>query len=181
MTDRWLGRLPTLARLRYRPGEILDLELWVLDDQGVPIDVQELGWEFAVDLAGVPAVVTLQQHVVTARFDDTAALSDGEWSLVRTVPEGPQTWLAGPLVGTDGTATVGRQTFPLQVDTDRPVVLQLSGRGPRGLPGPKGDPGPQGIQGIQGIQGEPGQWTQVTQAQYDALTPDPAILYVVIG
>ena len=30
--------------------------------------------------------------------------------------------------------------------------------------------------------GPPGQWTQVTQAQYDALSPpDPAILYVVIG
>lgn len=33
-----------------------------------------------------------------------------------------------------------------------------------------------------GPPGPPGQWVQVTQAEYDALDPpDPAVLYVVIG
>lgn len=40
----------------------------------------------------------------------------------------------------------------------------------------------QWLASLQGIQGPPGPWTQVTQAQYAALSPpDPAILYVVIG
>lgn len=36
--------------------------------------------------------------------------------------------------------------------------------------------------GAQGIPGDDAQWTQITQAAYDALdTPDPNTLYVVIG
>lgn len=57
--------------------------------------------------------------------------------------------------------------------------------GATGAQGPQGDQGAQGIQGPQGdqgIQGPPGLWTQVTRANYDALSPpDPAVLYVVIG
>lgn len=62
------------------------------------------------------------------------------------------------------------------------------------LVGPKGDPGEKGDKGDPGEQGPPGQdapqdavtsqtvttiWTG-TQAEYDALTPDPATLYVVV-
>lgn len=50
---------------------------------------------------------------------------------------------------------------------------------------PAGPPGPQGIQGIQGIQGTAGEdgadavWVELTQAQYDAITPSPTILYII--
>ena len=48
--------------------------------------------------------------------------------------------------------------------------------------GPMGPVGPQGPQGIQGPIGPQGVWTQLTQAQYDALgTKDPLILYVIVG
>lgn len=41
------------------------------------------------------------------------------------------------------------------------------------VPGPVGPMGPQGPEGM---------WTQVTQAEYDALAPpDPAVLYVIVG
>lgn len=41
---------------------------------------------------------------------------------------------------------------------------------------------PQPTQGPQGVQGPPGQWTQITQAQYNALSPpNPTTLYVIIG
>lgn len=55
-------------------------------------------------------------------------------------------------------------------------------QGPQGDPGPTGATGATGPAGPQGEQGPPGVWTQVTQAQYDALNPpDPNTLYVVIG
>jgi hypothetical protein len=45
-----------------------------------------------------------------------------------------------------------------------------------------GHQGPQGPQGPQGAQGPPGVWTQITQAQYNALSPpNPTTLYVIIG
>lgn len=51
-----------------------------------------------------------------------------------------------------------------------------------GPQGPKGDTGDTGATGPQGPQGIPGVWTQVTQAEYDALTPpDPAVLYIIVG
>jgi Collagen triple helix repeat (20 copies) len=57
--------------------------------------------------------------------------------------------------------------------------------GPQGPPGPPGPQGPQGqtgAQGAQGPQGNPGQWVQLTQAQYNALSPpDANTLYVIIG
>jgi len=58
--------------------------------------------------------------------------------------------------------------------------------GPQGPIGPMGPTGPTGAQSIipgpQGAQGPPGQWTQLTQAQYNALAPPNAsTLYVIIG
>ena len=39
-----------------------------------------------------------------------------------------------------------------------------------------------GIQGPPGPQGPPGQWVQLTQAQYNALSPpNSATLYVIVG
>jgi hypothetical protein len=86
------------------------------------------------------------------------------------------------------------------------------GEGGSGIPGPKGDkgdPGPQGVAGPTGPTGATGTtgtkgdkgdagavgptgatgtagtsavWTQVTQAQYDALAPpNPSTLYVIVG
>lgn len=48
-------------------------------------------------------------------------------------------------------------------------------------PGTGGGGGP-GIQGPPGPPGPPGQWTRLTRAQYDALSPpDPETLYVIVG
>lgn len=53
------------------------------------------------------------------------------------------------------------------------------GTGTTGATGPKGDTGDTGPQGPIGPEGR---WTQLTQAQYDALSPpDPAVLYVIVG
>lgn len=50
------------------------------------------------------------------------------------------------------------------------------------LQGEPGDPGGPGDPGPPGDEGPPGEWTQVTQAAYDALSPpDPDILYVIVG
>ena len=50
------------------------------------------------------------------------------------------------------------------------------------LKGDKGDPGDPGPKGDKGDPGDNAEWVEVTQAQYDALeTPDPNVLYVVIG
>jgi len=57
--------------------------------------------------------------------------------------------------------------------------------GPQGDPGPAGADGEQGLQGARGPQGDPGpagtSFVAITQAEYDALTPDPDTLYVVTG
>lgn len=70
------------------------------------------------------------------------------------------------------------------VSSDAAVTPVPGPQGEQGEKGDTGDTGPQGEQGVQGIQGVPGpplNWLQVTQAEYNALTPDPAVLYVVIG
>lgn len=64
-----------------------------------------------------------------------------------------------------------------------PIPGPVGPPGPTGPPGPASTvPGPQGPQGVQGIQGPPGQWVQLTQAEYEALAPpDPVVLYVIVG
>lgn len=58
-------------------------------------------------------------------------------------------------------------------------------QGPAGAKGNTGNTGPTGPEGPEGPQGPAGAaaaWTQLTQAQYDALgVKDPAVLYVIIG
>lgn len=41
--------------------------------------------------------------------------------------------------------------------------------------------GKTGPQGIQGEQGDSTTWQVLTQAEYDAITPDPNVLYVIIN
>lgn len=60
--------------------------------------------------------------------------------------------------------------------------------GPQGPQGVKGDTGatgpagPEGPQGPAGADGADAEWTQVTQAAYDAIpVPDPNTLYIVVG
>lgn len=57
--------------------------------------------------------------------------------------------------------------------------------GVQGPPGPAGEAGATGPQGPQGDPGAPGTdavWTQLTQAEYDALpSPDPDTLYIIVG
>lgn len=61
-------------------------------------------------------------------------------------------------------------------DVDNVVATNPGPQGPPGQQGPPGNIGPQGPQGL------PGQWTQMTQAAYDALpTKDPNTLYVIVG
>jgi hypothetical protein len=81
-----------------------------------------------------------------------------------------------------------------------PVPGPTGPMGPQGIKGDTGDTGAQGVQGIQGPIGQTGSqgpvgntgaqgpigpqgvWTQLTQAQYDALpVKDPLILYVIVG
>lgn len=55
--------------------------------------------------------------------------------------------------------------------------------GPQGKPGPQGEPGEQGEPGPPGEQGETGPppvWVTLTQDEYDALTPDPQTVYLVV-
>jgi hypothetical protein len=67
-------------------------------------------------------------------------------------------------------------------------------KGDTGPEGPEGPEGPQGPQGPQGDTGPPGEVPAdvvtsldldaidvLTQAEYDALTPDPRTLYVIVG
>ena len=55
-----------------------------------------------------------------------------------------------------------------------PKDVKVTASGPaRGEPGPAGPPGPQGEAAV---------WTEMTQAEYNALTPpDPDTLYIIIG
>lgn len=59
--------------------------------------------------------------------------------------------------------------------------------GPIGPEGPRGDIGPEGPQGEQGLKGDTGDvgppptWVTLTQAEYDALEPDPNTVYLVVA
>ena len=76
----------------------------------------------------------------------------------------------------------GRLYLNYNDGTSSQWVPAHDGAGPQGLQGIQGPQGLQGIQGATGNTGAPGQWTQVTQAQYNALAPpNPTMLYVIIG
>jgi hypothetical protein len=54
--------------------------------------------------------------------------------------------------------------------------------GPQGPPGIQGVKGDTGSTGATGGTGPPGEtWVTLTQAEYDALTPDPDTLYIIVG
>ena len=53
-------------------------------------------------------------------------------------------------------------------------------QGPQGAQGPEGPQGPQGDPGPQGEVGPPPIWVTLTQAEYDALEPDPNTVYLVV-
>lgn len=88
-----------------------------------------------------------------------------------------------------GNATVVvRRPQPPTVVASRPEAaptVVVPRRGVPGIPGADGLPGQDGAPGADGVPGQDGAdatWTQVTQAEYDALAPpDPGTLYVVIG
>ena len=54
------------------------------------------------------------------------------------------------------------------------------------MKGDKGEEGKQGPRGLQGVKGDTGAvgpaptWVALTQAEYDALTPDPNTVYLVV-
>ena len=58
------------------------------------------------------------------------------------------------------------------------VVTQL--KGDTGATGATGATGDTGATGATGADGADAAWTEVTQTAYDALTPDPSTLYIVV-
>lgn len=88
------------------------------------------------------------------------------------------TWLCQDLFNT---SSVLDPSLALR-QIDAKIYQFEQGGGGGGTQGPPGPQGPQGATGATGPQGPPGPWTQVTQAEYNALNPpDPNTLYVVIG
>ncbi len=86
------------------------------------------------------------------------------------------------LDGADGNMTFEELTYE-QLESLRGPV------GPRGVRGETGDPGPQGEKGDKGDTGDvgpqgevgpPPTWVALTQAEYDALEPDPNTVYLVV-
>ena len=88
----------------------------------------------------------------------------------------------------------------IEAESGADVEVKLIAEGPQGAKGDKGDagdkgdPGEKGEKGDSGEKGDPGDkgdkgdagadalWTQMTQAEYDALiSPDPNTLYVIVG
>jgi len=73
--------------------------------------------------------------------------------------------------------TINWRGYPDGVAVD--VSVQ---RLPPGPQGPIGATGPPGANGTVVLTGAAGQWTAMTQAEYDAIdTPDPNVLYVIVG
>lgn len=98
--------------------------------------------------------------------------------------------IAGPAGPPGATGPTGPQgaTGPTgaQGPAGAPGAAGATGsQGPKGDKGDTGAAGPTGSQGPTGpagATGPAGQWTQITQAAYNALSPpDPAVLYVVVG
>jgi len=93
-------------------------------------------------------------HLLTSRSPVT-------WSAVGAGVEGPQgeRGMQGPSGGEQG----------IQGST-----------GPAGATGPKGSQGDTGPTGSAGADGAT-VWTEMTQAAYDAITPDSAVFYIIVG
>lgn len=113
-----------------------------------------------------------------------AATYRGEWEdksrdyfegdlLHWTDPSGD--WSGVFLVLSFFTSTTG--TTPLDFDTE--LVVRDGAEGPEGPAGADGAPGAPGADGADGAAAV---WTQLTQAEYDALSPpDPGTLYIIVG
>ena len=113
-------------------------------------------------------------------------------------PEGPQGPQGPPgkdgldgLDGADGTMSFEDLTYE-QLESLRGPEGPRGLRGEPGEQGPQGDPGPQGDKGEKGEKGDTGEqgpqgevgpppaWVALTQAEYDALEPDPNTVYLVV-
>ena len=147
--------------------------------------------------------------VPNTNVDPQGAGSVGVWEMVAragapSVVPGPQ-GIQGP-VGPPGTSTVivgsvptfGDLPAPGSVNSGDSYIVESDGdlwvstgtawvdagqivgpQGPQGIQGVKGDTGSTGASGGMGPAGET--WVVVTQAEYDALTPDSDTLYIVVG
>lgn len=120
---------------------------------------------------GSPRVFILDDAPVTNKGDQWFESDSGELYLRYQNPDGTFTWI----MTNAPTGPQGAQG----IKGDTGATGATGSQGPQGI---QGNTGAQGVQGPQGVQGIPGPWTQVTQAQYDALSPpDPATLYIVIS
>jgi len=89
---------------------------------------------------------------------------------------------ANPVLG-DGEPGIAVDTGVLKVGNgtlDWAALPEKGAKGDPGATGPAGPTGPQGPQGNTGPAGPPLNWQAVTQQQYDQLTPDPNVLYVIV-
>ena len=131
--------------------------------------------------AGVPGVDLIATDDPDVNPSGWTWLATFSWPARRWSPDPYEVWFSLPAGATVDLATV----TPVAVSHGRPVTVGPQGpTGPVGPVGPTGPSGPTGVAGPTGPQGPAGVWTQVTQAQYDALTPPgptPGVLYVVVG
>lgn len=108
----------------------------------------------------------------------------GPWVWTDLMPAGTQAGVVFPIVGPVGpVGPMGPQGIQGLQGIQGPIGL-TGAQGPIGLTGiqgPIGNTGPTGPIGNTGPAGPPLNWAQVTQAEYNALTPNPATLYVIIG
>lgn len=108
--------------------------------------------------------------------------ADGSMTFEDLTPEQVET-LRGPqgLQGEQGTQGIqGVQGLPGDRGETGPIGPE-GPQGPQGEQGLEGPPGPQGDVGPQGEVGPPPAWVALTQAEYDALTPDPNTVYLVVA
>lgn len=84
--------------------------------------------------------------------------------------------------GADGSMTF-EELSPEQIESLRGPQGPQGEQGIQGLQGeqgPQGEPGLQGEKGDTGAVGPPPTWVALTQAEYDALEPDPDTVYLVV-
>lgn len=92
-------------------------------------------------------------------------------------PQGPQGEQG--IQGADGNMTFEELSYE-QIESIRGPIGPRGVRGETGDPGPQGEKGDKGDTGAQGEVGPPPIWISLTQAEYDALEPDPNTVYLVV-
>jgi len=110
----------------------------------------------------------------------------GDASYIDLVPLSDLTGPTGvgitSVVRTSGTGAAGTtDTYTITFDDASTTTFDVL-NGADGAIGPEGPTGPEGPIGLTGADGTDAVWTEITQADYDALSPPNAsTLYVIVG